>query len=184
MRCTYCGEERSKVTDSRDSGDAIRRRRECLECGRRYTTMERVQTRSMMVVKQDGRREEFDRDKLLASLIKACAKRPMPTGTVAKAADEIEHALGEMGRAEVRSEAVGELVMDRLRGMDRVAYIRYASVYRDFKDIDDFAAEVDALRRPPAAEPSPQLSFLDDEPPPRPVRRRRRPARRQPQPAS
>ncbi len=184
MQCTYCGDERSKVIDSRDSGEGIRRRRECLECGRRYTTMERVQTRSIMVVKQDGRREEFNRDKLLASLGTACAKRPMPTGTVAKSADEIEAKLVELGRAEVRSEAIGELVMDRLRGMDRVAYIRYASVYRDFKDIEDFTAEVDALRSPPPAKASPQLSFLDDEPPPPRPRRGRRSARRQPQTAS
>ena len=99
MLCTYCGGNRSKVIDSRDSGDGIRRRRECLICERRYTTMERVQTRSLMVVKQDERREDFSRDKLLASLNKACAKRPLPIGTVAKVAEEIESALVESGRA-------------------------------------------------------------------------------------
>ena len=138
--------------------------------------MERVQTRSLMVVKQDERREDFSRDKLLASLNKACAKRPLPIGTVAKVAEEIESALVESGRAEVPSQDIGELVMERLKGVDRVAYIRYASVYRDFKDLEDFKSEVDALLEPPAhqPEPSPQLSFLEDEPSFLPARRRRR----------
>ena len=146
--------------------------------------MERVQTRSLMVVKQDERREDFSRDKLLASLGKACAKRPLPIGTVAKVAEEIESSLVESGRAEVPSQAIGELVMERLKGVDRVAYIRYASVYRDFKDLEDFKLEVDALLEPPAdqPEPSPQLSFLEDEPSFLPQRRRRGRPRRRPQP--
>ena len=145
--------------------------------------MERSQTRTLTMVKQDGRREEFSRDKLLASITKACAKRPLPIGTIAKAVDEIESALVESGKAEIPSHGVGELVMGRLKGMDRVAYIRYASVYRDFKDIETFKEEVDALLEPaaPRHEPSPQLSLLKDEPPVLPVRRRRgRPRRTQP----
>lgn len=183
MLCPYCSHDNSKVIDSRDSGDGIRRRRECLSCEKRYTTMERAQTRTLMVVKQDGRREDFSRDKLLASLTKACAKRPLPVGTVAKAAYEIEAALVESGKAEIASKGVGELVMGRLKGMDRVAYIRYVSVYRDFKDIETFKEEVDALLQPaaPRPDPSPQLSFLEDEPPVLPIRRRRgRPRKAQP----
>lgn len=183
MHCPYCSSDSSKVIDSRDSGDGIRRRRECIACGRRYTTMERAQTRTLMVVKQnDERREEFNRNKLLASLTKACAKRPLAMGIVAKAVDDIETALVESGKAEIPSEAIGRLVMERLMGLDRVAYIRYASVYRDFKDIETFKEAVDELLEPPEPkpEPSPQLSFLEDEPPLLPVRRRRgRPRRTQ-----
>ena len=149
--------------------------------------MERIQTRSLMVVKQDMRREEFNRNKLVGSLTKACTKRPLPMGTLDRVAEDIETELVESGRSEVGSQAIGEMVMDRLRGIDRVAYIRYASVYRDFKDPEDFRAEVDSLSEPQAekAAPSPQLSFLDDAPPPasQPVRRRRGRPRRNPQPA-
>jgi transcriptional repressor NrdR len=183
MLCPYCNHDNSKVIDSRDSGDGIRRRRECLSCDRRYTTIERSQTRTLMVVKQDGRREEFRKDKLLASLNKACVKRPLPVGTITKAADEIEAALVDSGKAEIPSHGLGELVMGRLKGLDRVAYIRYASVYRDFKDIETFKEEVDALLEPVAQrpEPNPQLSFLEDEPPVLPIRRRRgRPRKPQP----
>ena len=145
MRCPYCEHANSKVIDSRDSGDGIRRRRQCLECERRFTTYEYVQMRTMMVVKRDGRREEFQREKLFISLAKACAKRPLPVGTIEKTLDEIETVLSESGRAEVRARAIGELVMDKLRELDRVAYIRFASVYRDFSDIESFKQEIDAL---------------------------------------
>ena len=145
MRCPYCEHTNSRVIDSRDSGDGIRRRRQCLKCERRFTTYEYVQMRTMMVVKRDGRREEFQREKLFASLAKACAKRPLPVGTIEKTLDEIETALSESGRAEVRARAIGELVMDKLRELDRVAYIRFASVYRDFSDIESFKQEIDAL---------------------------------------
>ena len=145
MRCPYCEHTNSKVIDSRDSGDGIRRRRQCLECERRFTTYEYVQMRTMMVVKRDGRREEFQREKLFASMAKACAKRPLPIGTIEKTLDEIETILSESGRAEVRARAIGELVMDKLRELDRVAYIRFASVYRDFSDIASFKQEIDAL---------------------------------------
>ena len=145
MRCPHCEHTNSKVIDSRDSGDGIRRRRQCLGCGLRFTTYEYVQMRTMMVVKRDGRREEFQREKLFASLAKACAKRPLPVGTIEKGVDEIAVSLSELGRAEVTARDIGELVMERLRELDRVAYIRFASVYRDFDDIQSFKQEIDAL---------------------------------------
>ena len=142
MYCPFCDESSSKVIDSRDSGDGIRRRRECLACARRFTTYERVQMRALMVVKRDERREEFIRDKLWASVTKACAKRPLPLGSIEKALEEIESDLSDSGRAEITSKDIGELVMDRLKVMDRVAYIRYASVYRDFDSLDGFVKEI------------------------------------------
>ena len=176
MRCPFCNDENSKVIDSRDSGDGVRRRRECIRCGLRFTTFERVQTRALLVVKRDDRREEYNRDKLWTSLTKACAKRPLPTGSIEKVVDEIESNLSEVGRAEIPSKAIGEMVMDSLKKLDRVAYIRFASVYRDFRDIETFKEEIEALLEPreaPATSSS-QLSFLEDEEPlPRPKRRRR-----------
>ena len=185
MRCTYCGDERSKVIDSRDSGEGVRRRRECQHCERRFTTMERVVTRSIVVVKRDDRREDFSRDKLVASLTTAFAKRPMPTGAVDKAADDIEASIVESGRAEVRSQHIGELVMERLVQMDSVAFIRYASVYRSFSDIAEFTAEVDALRSPAPLDQhvASQLSFLD-EPLTYPARRKSRSPRPRPRTSS
>ena len=178
LNCPFCSHVDSKVIDSRDSGDGIRRRRECAGCGRRYTTYERVQTRELQISKQDGRREEFSRAKLTASLTKACAKRPLPTGTIDKLAEEIEAQLSESGKAEVPSRTIGRIVMDRLKGLDRVAYIRFASVYRDFRDIETFKEEIDALLEPaaprqPTGPPSNQLSFLEDDEV-LPTRRRRR----------
>ena len=114
MYCPFCDESSSKVIDSRDSGDGIRRRRECIACARRFTTYERVQMRALMVGKRDGRREEFVRDKLWASVTKACAKRPLPLGSIEKALEEIESGLSDSGRAEISSKDIGELVMDRL----------------------------------------------------------------------
>ena len=176
MQCPYCANENSKVIDSRDAGDGIRRRRECLRCGLRFTTYERVQTRALQIVKRDGRREEFIREKLWASLTKAYAKRALPVGSIEKVVEEIEGQLSNVGKAEVPSKIIGEMVMDRLKNLDRVAYIRFASVYRDFRDIESFREEVDALLEPrPTAEvPSNQLSFLEDETLPSPPRRRRR----------
>ena len=146
MTCPYCSRGDSKVIDSRDSGDGVRRRRECLGCARRFTTYERVQTRAMTVVKRDGRREEFDRDKLYASVFKACAKRPLPVGGIEKAVGEIEKRLAESGRAEIPSRAVGERVMETLAELDQVAYIRFASVYLDFEDGEAFKAAIDGMR--------------------------------------
>jgi len=146
LRCPYCNHPDSRVTDSREAADAIRRRRECTRCGLRFTTLERVQTTALLVVKRDGRREEYNRDKLINSILKACAKRPLPTGAVEKVVDQIEQELQKLGRAEVPSSIIGEMVIERLRRLDRVAYIRFASVYRDFADIDSFEKEVQALR--------------------------------------
>ena len=145
MRCPYCECTNTKVVDSRESGASIRRRRECALCGRRFTTYERVQTKSMMVVKRDGRREEFSRDKLWASLTKACAKRPLAVGSIDRMIDDIEANLSEQGKAEFPSQSIGEMVMGRLSDMDQVAYIRFASVYLDFNDVESFKVEIDAL---------------------------------------
>ena len=180
MYCPFCNNADSKVIDSRDSSDSIRRRRECLRCGLRFTTYERVQTRTLMIAKRDGRREEFNRDKLWASLTKACAKRALPIGSIEKVVEEIESQISN-GRAEVPSKAIGELVMDRLKKLDRVAYIRYASVYRDFRDIESFRDEIDALLEHREADevPTNQLSFLEHVeggvPAPKARRRGRRP---------
>ena len=145
MKCPYCTGTDSRVIDSRDSGDGIRRRRECASCERRFTSYEYIQMRTVMVIKQDERREEFQPEKLYASMVKACAKRPLPVGSIEKAVKEIEASVWDSGRAYINSEAIGEMVMEKLRNLDRVAYIRYASVYRDFRDIESFKAEIEAL---------------------------------------
>ncbi len=146
MRCPHCDHTDSKVIDSRDAGARHRRRRECLACESRFTTYEQLHMRAPAVVKRDGRREEFLRDKLRASLVKACAKRPLPVGSIEKVVDDIERRVGESGRAELSSLAIGEIAMEKLAALDRVAYIRFASVYRDFRDIESFKKAVDALR--------------------------------------
>ena len=178
MHCPFCNHSDSKVIDSRESGGGIRRRRECAKCSLRFTTYEQVQSRTLLVVKTDERREGFEREKLWASLLKACAKRPLAVGAVEKVMREIESDLADMGRTEIPSKVIGELVMDKLKSLDRVAYIRFASVYRDFRDIEKFKEEIDALLAPPEpmAASSNQLSFLEDEEAaPSPRRRRRRP---------
>ena len=167
MRCPYCGDTESHVTDSRDSGEAIRRRRECGRCGVRFTTCERVQSAALIVAKRDGRREEFNHDKLLNSIRLACAKRPLPTGTLEKVVDDIETGLQRLGRAEVPVSMIGEMVIDRLQELDRVAYIRYASVYRDFDDLEEFNREIEALqaamRESQRREATAQLSLLPED---------------------
>ena len=174
MLCPYCTDTESKVIDSRDAGDGVRRRRECLRCGLRFTTYEYVQSRVMQVVKNDERREEFDREKLWVSLTKACAKRPLDIGTIEKVVADIESNLANSGRAEISSRIIGEMVMERLKDLDRVAYIRFASVYRTFRDIESFKEEIEALLEPPEPQvPSNQLSFLEEETIPTPPRRRR-----------
>ena len=175
MRCPYCNHSESKVIDSRDAPGGVRRRRECIQCGLRFTTYERIQATALMVAKRDGRREEFNRDKLISSILKACVKRPLPTGTIEKLVDDIEAELQKLGRAEILSSHVGGMVMERLRALDRVAYIRFASVYRDFADIESFKEEVEALQQALQREiPSPQLPLMLDEPTTR-RRRGRRP---------
>lgn len=147
MRCPYCGFSESKVIDSRptDESNSIRRRRECLSCGKRFTTYETVESVPLVVVKRDGSRQSFDRSKILGGLIKACEKRPVPLETLEKAVTDIEQKLlGSMER-EIPSERVGELVMEQLKTIDQVAYVRFASVYRQFQDIDSFMAELNKL---------------------------------------
>jgi len=145
MDCPYCGYNDSKVIDSRDINDGIRRRRQCLSCGSRFTTYERLQPAGLFVIKKDERREGFSRDKLLTGIRKACEKRPLPSDTVDKAADEIEAELYRSGRAEIPSTVIGDMVMARLKGLDHIAYIRFASVYREFTDITTLKEVVDAL---------------------------------------
>jgi transcriptional repressor NrdR len=145
MRCPYCGYKDSKVTDSRGVSQGIRRRRQCLSCGSRFTTYERVENLNLVIVKKDERREEFSRHKLLTGIKKACEKRPLPIGTMEKLVDDIESELRRLGQAEVPSSVVGEMVMERLRKLDDIAYIRFASVYRSFADIGSMKQEVDTL---------------------------------------
>jgi transcriptional repressor NrdR len=152
MKCPYCGFEESKVVDSRDTDSGVRRRRECLKCSARFTTYERLQPVTLFVIKKDQRREEFNKDKLLAGLRKACEKRPLETGIIEKMADDIESELYALAKPEVHSSVIGDMVMVRLRQLDSVAYIRFASVYRDFTDITDIKQEVESLlehRSPP-----------------------------------
>jgi transcriptional repressor NrdR len=145
MKCPFCGYIDSRVIDSRDVNDTIRRRRECLGCGLRFTTHERVQTSNLVIIKKDQRREEFNREKLTTGIRKACEKRPLPTGAVEKLVDEVENELHSLGKAEISSSAVGEIVMEKLKELDHIAYIRFASVYRDFADITSLKLEVDTL---------------------------------------
>jgi transcriptional repressor NrdR len=145
MRCPYCGFEDTKVIDSRDSEEGIRRRRECLSCGERFTTFERVQAVGLQVIKKDGRREDFSREKLLLGMRRACEKRPLPVGSIEAVVDDIEATLQAQGKAEVPSSLIGELVMDHLRELDHIAYIRFASVYRAFADIDSLREELERL---------------------------------------
>lgn len=147
MKCPFCDELEDKVVDSRmaKEGEVIRRRRECLGCKRRYTTYERVDEILPMVVKKDGRRESFDRVKILAGLKKACEKRPISTATIEAVTDRIEKRIQEMGETEIESRIVGEELMKELHQLDQVAYVRFASVYREFKDIDQFMDELRTL---------------------------------------
>ena len=147
MRCPYCNFPESKVLDSRptDESNSIRRRRECLSCGKRFTTYETVESVPLVVVKKDGSRQAFDRNKILNGLVKACEKRPVSMEVLEKTVSEIEQKLLNSMDREVPSERVGELVMDALKEVDQVAYVRFASVYRQFKDIDSFMAELNKL---------------------------------------
>jgi len=162
MNCPYCSYHDSKVTDSREINDGIRRRRQCLKCGSRFTTYERLQPAGLFVIKKDERREEFNRDKLLTGIRKACEKRPLPSGAVEKTADDIEAELYRSGKLEIPSTVIGDMVMKRLKELDHIAYIRFASVYRDFTDITTLKKVVDALvsGEPVLATPENQLSLL------------------------
>ena len=149
MKCPYCGHLGDKVVDSRESkeGDAIRRRRECLECGRRFTSYERIDEIPYMVVKKDGRRERFDRQKLVGGLLKACEKRPVRVSALEAVADRIEAGLQERPEREITTEEIGRQVMMELKQLDKVAFVRFASVYRNFRDIDEFTNELNELLR-------------------------------------
>ncbi len=147
MRCPFCANPESKVVDSRpaDEGASIRRRRECLACHKRFTTYEMMESLPLMVVKKDGSRQSFDRNKVLSGLIRACEKRPVSFDTLEGIVNEVEQALQNELKQEISSAEIGELVMDKLKKVDQVAYVRFASVYRQFKDIDTFMAELNKL---------------------------------------
>ncbi len=169
MRCPFCSGKDSKVTDSRTNDAGIRRRRECLDCQRRFTTHERVQTASLMVSKRDGRREEFSREKMIAGIRTACAKRPVTARTIEQMVDGVEAELQQRGSGEVTSDAIGTAIMEQLQETDRVAYIRFASVHRNFQEIESFEKAVRDLR-----DDTQQLPLLDMPPPSRPAARGRR----------
>ena len=147
MRCPFCNHVEDKVVDSREAkfGDTIRRRRECAKCGRRFTTYERIDEIPYMVVKKDGRREKFDRQKILTGLLKACEKRPVPMSKLEEIVNEAEALVADAAERERPAAKLGELVMERLKTLDKVAYVRFASVYLDFKDIREFMDELKDL---------------------------------------
>jgi transcriptional repressor NrdR len=147
VTCPFCGHREDRVIDSRESkeGDVIRRRRECLKCERRFTTYERSDEVPYMVIKRDGRREKFDRQKVIEGLLKACQKRPVSMATLAQVVDEVESRLSDSPDREISTTQIGELLMDRLRALDKIAYVRFASVYRDFQDAEAFLEELKDL---------------------------------------
>lgn len=144
MKCPYCGYMESKVVDSRPTseGEATRRRRECIECGNRFTTYENIEEIPIVLVKKDGTRESYNRNKILNGMIKSCEKRPISLDEIEKAVDDIEKELSNSLKKEITSEKVGELVMDKLKELDEVAYVRFASVYKQFKDVNSFMEEL------------------------------------------
>lgn len=147
MKCPFCGHLDSKVLDSRplEDGNAIRRRRECIQCGKRFTTYEKVDEIPLIVAKKDGRREVFDKNKVLGGIIKACEKRPISLSQMEELTDNIEKDLRNQMDSEITSQQIGEIIMDKLRGLDEVAYVRFASVYRQFKDVNSFIEELEKL---------------------------------------
>lgn len=147
MKCCFCGYEDTKVIDSRPSedGTSIRRRRECISCGRRFTTYESVETTPVLVVKRDGRREQFDQSKLKMGIVKSCEKCPVSMADIDGVVSRIKKKISNMLEPEISSEAIGELVMDELKGLNEVAYVRFASVYREFKDISSFMKELEKM---------------------------------------
>ncbi|MCL6546996.1 MAG: transcriptional regulator NrdR [Bryobacteraceae bacterium] len=149
MICPFCGHKEDRVIDSRESreGEVIRRRRQCLKCERRFTTYERIDEVPYIVVKKDGRREKFDRQKILTGLLKACEKRPVPMSKLAEIVDEIEGRVAESPDREISTIEIGERLMEHLKSLDKIAYVRFASVYRDFQDIEDFLHELKNLIR-------------------------------------
>lgn len=156
MKCPYCETMQSKVTDSRDADSGVRRRRECLSCGRRFTTHEQVRLPALLVDKRDGRRQEFSRTKLVSGIDMACTRRPIPRRDIDRLADDIETELQRLGSGVVKSRDLGLMVLERLRALDEVAYMRYASVYYDFQGADDFEAQARSLRQ---GDPEPLVSL-------------------------
>jgi len=144
MQCPYCGQPDSRVVDTRAAGDSIRRRRECQSCRKRFTTYEQI-SEALLIVKRDGRREPFDRHKLLQGLRIACAKRPIAMADIERIVDQIEEHLFSLGKAEVRSEVIGEMILSKLKELDALAYIRFAMVYMDMEDIQSLQKELDRL---------------------------------------
>jgi transcriptional repressor NrdR len=163
VNCPYCGGQESRVIDSRSLDEVVRRRRKCLACNTRFTTYERVQPHDIFVIKKDGRREEFSRDKLFQGIRKACEKRPLPTGAIDKFVDNIEAELYKVGKSEVSSSYIGDLVMEGLKKLDHIAYIRFASVYREFADIGALKQEVDSLAVRRELTPANQLPLPSSE---------------------
>ncbi|HJL05284.1 MAG TPA: transcriptional regulator NrdR [Polyangiaceae bacterium LLY-WYZ-15_(1-7)] len=159
MRCPYCATLENKVIDSRLSqgGEVIRRRRECEGCGRRYTTYERVEQALPLVVKKDGRRQPFDRDKILAGLRRSCAKRDISAEALERVVDNVQRAMVERGKPEVPSTFLGRMVLEQLEDLDAVAYVRFASVYREFQDVEEFVRELERLRTGADSEPPEEL---------------------------
>jgi transcriptional repressor NrdR len=149
MMCPFCSHREDKVIDSRESkeADVVRRRRECLKCGRRFTTYERIDEIPYMVVKKGARREKFERQKVLTGLLKACEKRPISMGKLAEIVDEVENRLAESPEREISTTEIGEMLMERLEKLDKVAFVRFASVYRDFQDVEAFLGELQDLVR-------------------------------------
>ena len=167
MNCPYCGHLESRVIDSRDVNDGIRRRRQCSGCGARFTTYERLQAASLFVIKKDKRREEFSREKLMSGIRKACEKRPLPTGAIDKLVDDIEAELYQLGKSEIPGAVIGDMVMEGLKRLDHIAYIRFASVYREFADITALKQELDTLigdEEARASRTTSQLPLLSVEP--------------------
>lgn len=148
MKCPFCECSDTRVIDSRhtEEGHAIRRRRECEKCGKRFTTYEKVEEVILVVIKKNGSRESFDRNKIMNGIIKACEKRPVPLSAIEKVVDDIERGINNMMEKEIQSSFIGELIMDKLKKLDEVAYVRFASVYRQFTDVDTFVAEVKSLK--------------------------------------
>ncbi len=148
MKCPYCGANKDKVVDSREikNGTEIRRRRECLVCGRRFTTYERIELIPVMVVKKDGSREAFSREKIIKGLLKACEKRPVSMDSLEEIADEIENFAEKERKGEITAKEIGEIIMERLKALDKVAYVRFASVYKEFRDLDEFYREIEVLK--------------------------------------
>lgn len=147
MKCPFCGVEDTKVTDSRDSDAETRRRRECEKCSKRFTTYERVETHPLVVIKKDGRREGFSREKLLSGMVKSCQKREVSVEKIEEAVSEIESSLRNEDKTEIASRLIGELVAEKLKKLDKVAYIRFASIYKDFEDVTDFEKEIKSIQQ-------------------------------------